>query len=89
MLTISRFLLCGSTLSRKQGLATFFHERVNWALVDQSQITSETEWLCVDIDEYKIVNVHKTPPNRLKMSDIPVLPHSCLYASDFNCSHTD
>ena len=86
-LAVPSFVLAGSTLSRKHGLATFVHERLNWTLVDQSQATSETEWLCVDVDGYKIVNVYKPPPTRLQTSDLPVLPHPCLYAGDFNSPH--
>ena len=74
-------------LSRRHGLATFVHERSKWTFFHQS--TSETKWLCVDIDGYKIVNVYKTPPIHLQVSDLPVFPHPCLYAGDFNCQHVD
>ena len=49
-LTIPSFVLDGSTLSKKHGLATFVHERVNWAMVNQSSTTYDAEWLCIDID---------------------------------------
>ena len=52
-------------LSRKHGLATFVHERLKWILIDQSPPTSEIEWVCVDVDNYKIVNVYKPPPTRI------------------------
>ena len=55
------FALAGSSLSRKHGLATFVHDRIKWTLVDQLPTTSENEWLCVDVDGYRIVkstNVH-------------------------------
>ena len=58
-------------------------------LLDQSPPTSEIEWLCVDVDGYKIVNVYKPPPTRLRSLDLPVYPHPCLYAGDFNCRHAD
>jgi len=35
-LVIPNFSLAGSILSRKHGLATFVHERLEWSLVDQS-----------------------------------------------------
>ena len=88
-LTIPSFALAGSSLSRKHGLATFVHDRLKWILVDQSPATSETEWLCVDVDGYRIVNVHKTPPTRLQASDLPVFPHAVLYAGNFNCPHVN
>ena len=66
------FVLPESNLNRKHGLATFVYERVNWTLVDQFPTTSETKWLCVDIDEYKISNVYKPRQIRLKTSDIPL-----------------
>ena len=84
-LTITGFALAGSSLSRKHGLATFVHYRLKWNFVEQSPATSETEWLCVDGDGYRIVNVYKPPPTRLQASDIPVLLHSVLYTGDFNC----
>ena len=56
-------------------------------LLDQSPLTLEIKWLCVDIDDYKIVNVHKLPPMQLRSLDLPVFPHPCLYAGDFNCRH--
>ena len=49
-LVLPNYQLAGSFLSRKHGLATFVHERL-----DQSPPTSEIEWLCVDVDGYKIV----------------------------------
>ena len=62
-LTIPGFALAGSSLSRKHCLATFVHDRLKWTLVDQSPATSETEWLCVDVNGYRIVIVYK-PTNR-------------------------
>ena len=57
--------------------------------MDKFPPTSEIELLCVDVDGYKIVNVYKLPPTRLQTLDLPVLPHPCLYAGDFNCRHAD
>ena len=58
-------------------------------LLDQSLPSSEIKCLCVDVDVYKIVNVYKPPPTQLQFLDIPVFPHPCLYAGDFNCRHID
>ena len=65
-LVLPSYQLAGSSLSRKHGLATFVHERLRYMLLDQSPPTSEIEWLCVDVDGYKIVNVYKPPPTRLR-----------------------
>ena len=88
-LVFPNYQLAGSSLSRKHGLATFVHERLRYTLLDQSPSTSEIERLCVDVDGYKIVNVYKPPPTRLRFMDLPVFPHPCLYAGDFNCRHAD
>ena len=88
-LVLPNYQLAGSSLSRKHGLATFVHERLRYTLLDQSPPTSEIEWLCVDIDGYKIVNVYKPPPTRLRTLDLLVFPHPCLYAGDFNCRPAD
>ena len=88
-LVLSNYQLAEFSLSRKHGLATFVHKRLKRTLYDQSPTTSETEWLCVDVDGYKIVNIYKPPPTRLKVSDLPVFTHPCLYAGDFNCPHVD
>ena len=88
-LVLPNYQLAGSSLSRNHGLATFVHERLRYTLLDQSPPTSEIEWLCVDVDGYKIVNVYKPPPTRLRTLDLPVFPHPCLYAGDFNCRHAD
>ena len=77
-LVLPNYQLAGSSLSRKHGLATFVHERLRYTLLDQSPPTSEIEWLCVDVDGYKIVNVYKPPPTRLRTLDLPVFPHPCL-----------
>ena len=82
-LTISGFALAGSSSSRKHGLATFVHDRQKWTLVDQSPTTSETEWLGVDVDGYRVVNAYKPSPTRLQVSHLPIFPHPVLYASDF------
>ena len=58
-LRIPGLALARSSLSRKHGLATFIHDRQKWIFVDQSPTTSETKWLCVDVDGYGIVNVYK------------------------------
>ena len=88
-LVLSNYQLAGSSLSRKHGLATFVYERLRYTLLDQSPLTSEIEWLCVDVDGYKIVNVYKPPPTRLQSLDLLMFPHPCLYADDFNCRHAD
>ena len=88
-LVLPNYQLAGSSLSRKHGLATFVHERLRYTFLDQSPPTSEIEWLCVDVDGYKIVNVYKPPPTRLRSLDLPVFPHPCLYVGDFNCRHAD
>ena len=88
-LTVPGFALAGSSLSRKHGLAMFVHDRQKWTLVDQFPATSETEWLCADVDGYKIVNVYKPPPKRLQASNLPVFPHPVLHVGDFNCPHVN
>ena len=88
-LVLPNYQLAGSSLSRKHGFATFVHERLRYTLLDQSPLTSEIEWLCVDVDGYKIVNVYKPPPTRLQSLDLLMFPHPCLYAGDFNCRHAD
>ena len=74
-LVIPNYQLAGSSLSSKHGLATFVHERLKCMLFDQSPLTSEIEWPCVDVDGYKIVNVYKPPPTRLRTLDLSVFPH--------------
>ena len=86
---LPNYQLAWSSLSRKHGLATFVHERLRYTLLDQSPPTSEIEWLCVDVDGYKILNVYKPPLMRLRTLDLLVFPHPCLYAGDFNCRHAD
>ena len=88
-LVLPDYQLAGFSLSREQGLATFVHERLKWTLFDQSPPTSETEWLCIDIDGCKIVNVYKPPLIRFQVFNLPALPHPCLYADNFNCQHVD
>ena len=88
-LVLPNYQLAGSSLSRKHGLATFVHERLRYTLLDQFPPTLEIEWLCVDVDGYKIVNVYKPPPTRLRSLDLPMFPHLCLYTGDFNCRHAD
>ena len=88
-LVLPNYQLAGSSLSRKHGLATFVHELLRYTLLHQSPPTSEIEWLCVDVDGYEIVNVYKPPSTRLRTLDLPVFPHPCLYAGNFNCRHAD
>ena len=68
-LVLPNYQLTGSSLSRKHGLATFVHERLRYTLLDQSPPTSEIEWLCVDVDGYKIGKVYKQPPTRLRIGN--------------------
>ena len=73
-LVLPNYQRAGSSLSRKHRLAMFVHERLRYTLLDQSSPTSEIEWLCVDVDGYKIVNVYKPPPMRLQTLELPVFP---------------
>ena len=57
---IANFELTRSSLSGKHGLAT---------LCNQSPLSSDTEWLCVDVKEYKIINTYKPLLTRLQTSD--------------------
>ena len=74
-LVLPNYQLAGSSLSRKHGLIMFVHERLRYMLLDQSPLTLEIEWLCVDVDGYKIVNVYKPLPMQLRTLDLPVFPH--------------
>ena len=87
-LVLPNYQLAGS-LSRKHGPAIFVHKRLRYMLLDQSPPTSKIEWLHVDVDGYKIVNIYKPSPMRLQTLDLPVFPHPCLYAGDFNCRHAN
>jgi len=84
---IPNFSLTGSTLSRNHGLTTFLHERLEWSLVDQSPEQSETEWLCVDVSGYKIINVCKPLPSQLIPTTIPTFSHHRLCIGDLNFQH--
>ena len=86
---IPNFSLAGSFLSRKHRLAKFFNEQLEWTLVDQSSEQSETEWLCIDVAGYKIINVYKPPPLRNTPTDIPTFPHRSQHAGDFNRQHVN
>ena len=88
-LVLPNYQLAGSSLSRKPGRVTFVHEQLRYTLLDQSPPTSEIEWLCVNVDGYKIVNVYKPPQSRLQSPDLLVFSHPCLYAGDFNYRHAD
>ena len=88
-LVIPNFSRAGSILRRNHGLDTFVHERLEWSLVDETPEQSETEWLCVDVAGYKIVNVYKPPRSRITPTTIPTFPHPSLYVGDFNCQHVN
>ena len=55
-LVLPNYQLAKSFLKRKHGLATFVHERLRYTLLEKSPLTSEIEWLSIDVDGYKIVN---------------------------------
>ena len=88
-LVIPNYTSAGWIPSRKYGLATFVHERFKWIFADQSLEGWVTEWLCVDVDGCKIVNIYKPPNLQLIPAAILVFQHFCLYSGDFNCWHTD
>ena len=88
-LILSSYQLAGFSLSMNHGIATFVHEQLRYTLLDQFLPTSQIEWLCVDVDGYKIVNLYKLSPRQLRFLNLPVFPDHCLYAGDFNCRHFD
>ena len=50
---------------------------------------SAIEWLCVDIDGCKIVNVYKPQTSQLILTVTPVFPYPIFYEGSFNYQHTD
>ena len=88
-LVLPSYQPAGSSLSRRHGLATFVHQRLRYTLLDQSPPTTEIEWLFVNVDGYKILNVYKPLSKRLQPLDLPVFPHPCLYAANFNYRYVD
>ena len=87
-LVIPNFSQAGSVLSRNHGLATFVHCRMEWTLVIQSPEQSETEWLCIDVAGYKIINVYKPPHSRFTPTAIPRFPQTSMYVN-FNCQYVN
>ena len=57
--------------------------------MDQSPPTLEVEWLYVNVDSYKIVNVYKSKPTQLQSLDLPMFSYLRLYAGNFNYRHVD
>ena len=49
-LVIANFERAGPSLSKKHGLATLVNEQIKWTLRSQSPPSSNTEWLCMDVD---------------------------------------
>jgi len=60
---------------------------LEWTLADQSPEHSKTEWLCVDVVGYEIINVYISPPSRFTPTTIPMFLHPSLQVGDFNCQH--
>ena len=88
-LVVPHFKLADVVSSKNHGLAMFVHKMQSWALTDRSPEGSEIDWLCLDVDGCKIVNVYKLPTLQLIPTIIRWFPYPCLYAGDFNCQHTD
>ena len=88
-LVISNFSLAGSVLNRNHGFATFVYERLEWSPVNQSPEQSETEWLCIDVAGYNIINVFKPPRSWLTPMAISTFPYPSLYVGDFNWQHVN
>ena len=88
-LVLPSFQLAGFSFSTKHGLATFVHNRLRYTLLNQSPPTSEIEYFCVDVDGYKIINVYKHPPTRLRFLDFLAFTYLCFYTGNFNCGHVD
>jgi len=86
---IPNFSLAGSVLSGNHGRATFVHERLEWSLVDQSPEQSETEWMCVDVAGYKIINVYKPPCSRFTPTSSRRSTPQSLHVGEFNCQHVN
>ena len=88
-LEIPNFTLASATFSRIQGLVTFIHDRLQCTLTDQSHEEPAIEWICVDVNGLKVINIYKPPTAQLSSTFIPTHAHPCLYAGDFSCQHAD
>ena len=80
-LVLLDYQLAGFSVSRKHALAMFVHEQLKWTLFDQSPPTLEIEWLCFDVDGYKIASIYKSPPICLQVSHNSVSMLVTLIAS--------
>ena len=56
-------------------MAMLDHEKLSWAMTDQSLKESAIEWLCMDIDGCKIVYIYKPPTLQPIPTAISVFPH--------------
>ena len=45
--------------------------------------------MCVDVDNYKIINIYKPPSTRLQTSNLPVFPYPNFYACNLNSTYSD
>ena len=81
-LVLPDYQLSWFSLSRKHGPATFVHEQLKWTLFNHLHLHRRLSGCAVTL-----MGIYKPPPIRLQESDLPVFPHPCLYAGDFNCQH--
>ena len=88
--TIPEFTLAAHILNKQHDLATFVRQDIEWCLETQSEDDSQLEWLAVKFQDVTIISVYKPPPTRLtRASSLSVVNHSCIYAGNFNCHHTE
>ena len=89
ILVLPSLQLAGPSFSRKHDFVVIVHERLRYTHWNQSSPTSEIEWLCVDVDGCKIVNVCKPSPTLLWSQNLPLFPHPIFHAGNFNCRHVN
>ena len=86
---LPRFILAGSILSKKHGLATFAREQISLTTISQSPPSSNIEQPAIKIQEITIINVYKLPPSTLSVTSLPPFAAPAIYTGDFNSQHTD
>ena len=57
-------------------IASFFHEQLNWAFLNKLTYESEIEWLCEDIDDFKVINIYKSTGSSLAFIAILVFENA-------------
>ena len=87
-LTIEGFNIIDFIPSKYHGIATYTCDGITAKFIQKSPEGNPIEWITIDIDGCKIVNIYKPPPATITRRNLPTVTGPTIVCGDLNSRNT-